>query len=97
MGIAFEAGQECPAPFAPPSYKLSSEQAVHFPALRGLDIVKRQARVIRKDRLRRHAGGEFAQNELQRNARSTNDRFAVHDVRAHFDAGVGQSALSVRS
>jgi hypothetical protein len=35
----------------------------------------------------------FPQNQLDRNARTTNDRFAVHDVPVHFDAFVSHGVL----
>jgi len=57
---------------------LSAEQAAHFPPLRGMHIFKRQAWMIHKDCLGRHAGAEFAQNQVYRNARTSNDRFAIH-------------------
>jgi hypothetical protein len=53
----------------------------------------RQPRMIRKDRLGRHTGAEFAQNQLYRNARATNDRFAIHNVRVYFDAFVRWRSL----
>src|SRR5450631_4051177 len=75
---------------------LSAEQAAYFAPLRGVDIFKRQAWMIHKDCLGQHTGAEFAQNQLYRNARTSNDRFAIHDVRVHFDAFVGHGALFVR-
>jgi hypothetical protein len=63
--------------------------------LRGVDIFKRQAWMIHEDCLGRHTGAEFAQNQFYRNARTSNDRFAIHDVRVHFDAFVGHGLRAI--
>jgi hypothetical protein len=58
-----------------------------------MDIIKRQPWMVHEDRLWRHTGAEFAQNQLYRNACATNYRFTTHDVRVHFDAFVLQGIL----
>jgi hypothetical protein len=45
--------------------------------------------MVRKDRVGRHTGAEFPQDQLNRNARTANDRFAGHDIRVYFDAFMG--------
>ena len=63
-------------------------EIIRSKGLRGADIVKSQPWMVHEDRLGRHAGAEFTQNQLDRNARATNDGFAVHDIRIDFDAFV---------
>jgi hypothetical protein len=64
--------------------------------LRRLNIMLRQSRVIREDSFCRHTGTQLTQDQFHRNARTANDRFAVHDIRANFDPFVQHGALSVR-
>jgi hypothetical protein len=61
--------------------------------LRGMDIVKRQPWMVHEDRLGRHASAEFTQNQFYRNARATNDRFAIQNVRIYLDALVSHGIL----
>lgn len=55
------------------------------------DICICQTRVIRKDCLNRHSGAKFSQNHFYRNARTSNNGLAVHDLRICFNALVGMA------
>ena len=71
------------------SFQVFVGEVISGKCLCGVDIVMRQPRMIREDRLGRHTSAEFAQNELYRNSRAAHDRFAAHDLRIHFDTLVG--------
>jgi hypothetical protein len=105
MGIAFEARQECRTSFAPPilhTGRLSNASAisdVFFAGeivggkrLRGTNIVLGQPWVVNQDRLGRHSGAEFAQNQCNRNTGAANDGSAIHDIRVYFDAFMDHGA-----
>lgn len=62
--------------------------------LRCPDICISQPRVVRKDRLNRHTGAKFSQNQFYRDARAPNNRLTVHDLRIRFAALVGHGTLA---